>query len=254
MICALVAYLGAFFFSFLKSGRKLGLALTVLGTGSLGMVIYSRYQEAWPMLPMFLGVLFLAFCLACLRIIFHKYTPRLHPRCYQVTLDGIVLLLVTLAVLFPKDFYLPFIRSNTWFAHLFFITGTIGKALLIIAAVRAFCGQFSKNRAIPTRESFTLVLPWMSWGYGFLTISMFSGEVWSFLGWGMPVVWHDPAIAVAMTLWFYWTGVLHLHYMGNCGPQCRAILTTIGGLLIVFLGCYPELGPWEPVRLLNLLL
>lgn len=251
ILYAFAAFLGALLCSFCSRWTPHKI-FRILGLGCLGLVVFHRYFEAWPMLPMYLGVLLLAFCIELLRFFLVRERQLSSPRFSQLLLDGILVLLCGVSLFFAKDFYLPFIRSQTSFAHLFLITGALGKALLILTAIRSIDGSMQKGET-KTGQGLAQILPLAAWGYGLLTISMFCGEVWSFLGWGMPVVWHDPAIAIAMTLWFYWSCVLHLHYLSGFSSKLRIIFTAVGGALILFLGSYPELGPWEPDRFFSLI-
>lgn len=250
--CALASYLITLFLSFLARGGRTGLLLATVGTACMGTVVSFRYVEAWPMQPMYLGLPALTFCLGCIRIALQLWRPDSHSGQQQVVVDCILVLLTASSLFFPKDFYLPLIHSNTLWAHLCLLTGAAGKALLLVAASHALCCTGFLNGQKSCREGLSILLPWASWGYGLLTMSMFSGEMWSYQGWGMPVVWHDSAVAVAMTLWFYWTGVLHLHYLKHCSTGLRMALTSFGGFLIVFLGCYPEMGPWNPPGFLRI--
>lgn len=157
-------------------------------------------------------------------------------------LQGVIIVLNLLILIFPKDFYIPFIRSATIWAHIFFWTGVAAKAMLLMASVRALVFLLTDKTSVNAKP-LTAAMGWALWGFILLTISMFSGEVWSYLGWGTPVVWHDPAITTVMSLWFYWICLLHLHYSSAWNIKRRAWFMVGGGVLLVGLGCHPELGP-----------
>ena len=138
------------------------------------------------------------------------------------------------AVCFPKDFYLPFPQSKTLFAHLFFLFGVIGKSCFFVSAARAAAGETDA-------DSFR----WAVRGFAFWTISMFCGGLWSYLGWGTPVVWEDPAIVVAMAVWFFYVCFLHLHLTGGWTPRRRRVFAAAGGWAVLALHAIPDLGPFR---------
>ena len=74
---------------------------------------------------------------------------------------------------------------------------------------------------------------------------MFTGEMWSYLGWGTPVVWEDPAITTTMATWFFYICLLHLHLTGSWTTRSRGIYAAAGALVIFVLNCVPELGPFR---------
>jgi ABC-type transport system involved in cytochrome c biogenesis permease subunit len=86
---------------------------------------------------------------------------------------------------------------------------------------------------------------WSVWGFAFWTLSMFSGELWSYLGWGTPVVWDDPAITTVMATWFYYAYLLHLHLTGSWDIRSRTIYAAVGAVVVLSLNCLPEWGPFR---------
>ena len=93
-----------------------------------------------------------------------------------------------MALFFPKDHYLPFLRSKTIFSHLFFVFGVIGKSFFLMAAIHGFV--FLRQRRYGREHLTPGLKPAMQavvWGFGFWTFSMFAAEIWSYLGWGSPV-------------------------------------------------------------------
>ncbi len=66
--------------------------------------------------------------------------------------------------------------------------GVLGKACLLICGAWAWTILRHDETPGPRRKfSFYLVL-----GFAFWTLSLFSGEIWSYLGWGIPMVREDP--------------------------------------------------------------
>ena len=163
------------------------------------------------------------------------------------------------AVFSPNDFYLPFLESRTIFSHLFFLPGVVAKACFIIAGIHAIDhirlrrtdsgnGQAQKvkksdARVVPGNRNWTS--RWIVWGFAFWTISMFSGEIWSYLGWGSPVVWDDAAILTAMATWFYYTCFLHLHLQKMWNSKRRAYAAVFGAVLTLIFNFYPALGNFQ---------
>jgi ABC-type transport system involved in cytochrome c biogenesis permease subunit len=88
-------------------------------------------------------------------------------------------------------------------------------------------------------------MQWTVWGFAFWTLSMFTGELWSYLGWGTPVVWDDPAITTTMATWFFYICLLHLHLTGSWTARSRGVYTAAGALVVLVLNCVPELGPFR---------
>ncbi len=217
-----------------------------MGTGTLFYLaaIGLSYFRAWPMLPMYLGLPALVCYLAILWLLNRK-RYLLHPDCAEeFFLRLLIFFLGLLPLFFPKDFYLPFIRSVTIWSHLFFISGVAAKGFLLLGAIRGLAFLTEKNRSLDSAMSAILT------GFILLTLSIFCGEVWAYLGWGTPIVWHDAAITTILALWFYWICVLHLHYSTTWGKKKRAWLITGGGILIVVLSSPPEMGPFRMVELI----
>ena len=231
------------------------------------MVLYLRFWTAWPMLPMYAGPLALPFFMGVVVAI--KRHSLSNDASY--TARGILMLIVLIAlaeVLFPKDYYIPFVKSQTIWAHLFFWFGVAGRGCFLIGAAWATAGLVLRNgeskegrigeRMIPTSFSSHLSvshrpqispsyrsMQWIVWGFALWTLSMFTGELWSYLGWGTPVVWDDPAITTTMATWFFYICLLHLHLTGSWTSRSRGVYTAVGALVVLTLNCVPELGPFR---------
>lgn len=216
-------------------------------------IFIQRYHEAWPMMPMHLGIVGLPAFLAITWLYNYAATGKGDSIRYQRTeslfLQGTILLLALTALFFPKDFYLPFFRSITVWSHLFLLFGILGKSCLIIGGLNAFHYLLCQNQKEPD-TSLSSAANWIGYGYGLLTLSMFSGELWCYLGWGTPVVWHDAAITTVLALWLYWTCFLHLHYIGSWSQKRQALFIVAGAFLVLVLGCHPDMGPFRlPLRI-----
>jgi ABC-type transport system involved in cytochrome c biogenesis permease subunit len=211
-----------------------------------------RYRQAWPMLPMYLGPVALSLCLGCMVLLIRQGEKN---GTLTVRIAVAQTLFICLAaVLFPKDYYLPFIKSQTVWAHLFFLFSVVGKGCFLICAAWALAGlignTIKKSPASNTEHRLPIIdsrrtLRWAVWGFAFWTLAIFTGEVWSYLGWGTPVVWEDPVITTTMATWFFYICLLHLHLTGSWTARSRQIYAAAGALVIFLLNCIPELGPFR---------
>lgn len=200
----------------------------IFNTFSLGL----RYWTSFPLLPLYQGAYFLP-CITgilCIKPLFSDSGAFLHPL--------LVSFLALAALVFPNDFYVPFLQSKTPFAHLFFIFGVTGKALFLITgvwALKALKGSAHSNSARIMGKS-------AMWGFFFWTLSVFSGAIWSYLGWGSPLIWDDPLLTTTMATWLYYTLFLHLHLTGFKRLKSRAIIAVMGSVWVFAFTCLPELG------------
>lgn len=221
---------------------RLALIFAVLANAA---AVAMRYYYAWPMLPMYLGPAATALFLGTVAIFADNGERKASAKRLLLLLTA---LLAATAALFPKDFYLPFLKSKTILSHLFFIFGVAGKGCFLTGSIWAAVGLFSKQgfgengpRRSPTDRAFR----WTVWGFAFWTLSMFSGEMWSYMGWGAPVVWDEPAIATSMATWFFYVCLMHLHLTRTWSARGRAIYAAAGALVVFCLNFLPELGPFR---------
>jgi hypothetical protein len=200
-----------------------------------------RYMDAWPMLPLYQGPFFLSFAMGVvsLRHLLKTGSEGL-PRI------GLIAAISVAVLFFPKDYYLPFFKSNTAFSHFFFLFGVAAKACFLIASVEAGMLFLHRRREkeLPWNR-YAAVGGWITWGFAFLTLSMFAGEMWAYLGWGCPIVWEDSSIAVAMASWCFYTCFLHLHLSRRWTISGRLGFAAAGGPLMLFFTFYTELGPFQ---------
>jgi hypothetical protein len=251
-------------------GRRPQTALLFLVPALLAnaAVVAWRYWMAWPMLPMYLGPLVVPLLLGVMAAV--NRHPSGHGGWARRTTLTLILVISLAAVLFPKDYYIPFIKSQTVWAHLFFWSGMVGRGCFFVAAAWAMAGLIEKDpeegrrkiedgrNSAPSFHPSSIVsrpsgspsphlhyMPWTVWGFAFWTLSMFSGELWSYLGWGTPVVWDDPAITTTMATWFFYICLLHLHLTGSLTPRGRCAYAAVGALVVLGLNCAPELGPFR---------
>lgn len=233
-----------------RGGRRVSMVFLLLGMVCNGCAVGLRYWHAWPMLPMHLGLPALPLCLGIL-ICMNTFRGSTEITEHQLRWEHrntlfLIVLLTLLAVLFPRDFYLPFLQSKTIFAHLFLVCGVVGKAFFLLGAARAWVSlrlkKANAENALSTRDE-KRILRCVVWGFVFCTCSMFSGEIWSYLGWGTPVVWEDAAITMTMATWFYYICLLHLHLTRTWNLRHRTRYAAAGALVVLFLNCCPDMGP-----------
>jgi hypothetical protein len=211
-----------------------------------------RYWQAWPMMPMYLGPVALPLCLGCFYLLIRKSDRGAALTRRIVLAQALVISLAV--VLFPKDYYLPFVKSQTVWAHLFLLFSIAGKGALLVGAAWAMAGLGNRRpKKSPGPETeppmadaeHRQTFRWTVWGFAFWTLAMFTGEIWFYLGWGTPVVWEDPAITTTMATWFFYICWLHLHLAGSWTVRRRGIYAATGALVIFVLNCIPELGPFR---------
>ncbi len=229
--------------SALLSRQKVACFCLCVAFAAAFSAFFLRCFHAWPMLPMYGGLQGTTVALMTCWLAFFR-----GERCRESLLLLVIILLFSCAlVLFPKDFYLPLRRSITIWSWLFLLAGTVARALLLVAAVKGlvFCIGSGTSAKDPVPRTLCSAFVWAGWGFVLLTLSMFSGEIWSFLGWGTPVVWHDPAVASFMALWIYWIAFLHLHHTPGWSNSRRALFMVGGGMLVLF-SFRSDLGPFLP--------
>ena len=219
--------------------KKTTLFLLGIGLAANLSACIDMYYHAWPMLPLYTGMYLLPLCLGVI-----LFLTKLKNEQWSAMLPVLICLLSLVGLFFPKDYYLPFIMSKTIFSYIFFVSGVIGRSFFFIAAIKAlqpliFAKKQKKGNG-PGRYAGTA--DWVTWGFVFWTISMFAGGIWSYLGWGSPVVWEDPAVATTMATWFYYTCFLHLYLRRVWNLNKRLIFAAVGGILVFILNCYPEMG------------
>lgn len=237
------------FLASLGKGTRKGVTVLLLTLAVLAnlAVVFLRYHQAWPMLPMHLGAVALPLCLGLLTPFAGSgQTPQ--GQAVRRILLALIVLLVGAALCFPKDFYLPFLKSKTLLAHGFLWFGLAGKACFTVSAAWAISGLFLFRRT-PERQGLTAAMHrchrWAALGFTLWTLSMFAGELWSYLGWGTPVVWEDPALTLTMAAWFFYACLLHLHLTRAWTLRARTVYASLGGLLLLTLTCLPDFGPFR---------
>ncbi len=212
-----------------KMGAALFLTVGCLCNAlSLGI----RYYTSFPLLPLYQGPYFIPCVvgLFCIKPIFSHSGHLIHPL--------LVSFLAVTALLFPNDYYLPFLQFKTPFSHLFFLFGVMGKALFFMTGVSAFMILTGPTNSKNSKKMVNTAM----WGFFFWTLSIFSGAVWSYLGWGAPVIWDDPLLTTTMAVWLYYTLFLHLHLTKLHGSTPRAMLALAGTVGMFITTCLPELG------------
>jgi hypothetical protein len=240
---SVIFYILSFILS-LKS-NQLSLIKLILLAGVLanGASVVLRYITALPMSPMYMDAAGILLFLG-ITVLFTRKDNLFTLK----TATGLVSFLSILAVFFPKDYYLPFIKTLTVFSHLFIIFGIAGKGCFLIGGLWGISSLFNQGRSITEEHQKILVKKsfiWIILGFSLWTLSMFFGELWSYIGWGTPVEWEDPVITTAMAIWFYYIGLLHIHLTNFGNSKWRGIITASGVPVILFLTYLTNLGPYR---------
>lgn len=234
--------LGAFILAWLPPPRAWRAATLTWWASALAGGVYAglRYWMTWPMTPMFASGVLFAPLLVPLGALALRHTED--PACTVVihrALIGSGLIVVVLGVCFPKDFYLPIIKTASPYAHGVLLFGALGRACLLLCAAWGIA-VLSGCAAASSR-----LFQALTWGFGCWTLSLFSGEVWSYSGWGVPVVWEDPSTLTAIATWFFGVGLIHLYLVGLFSPRIRAALAVLVGVLVLTFNGGPDLGPFR---------
>lgn len=203
-----------------------------------------RYWAAWPMTPMYLGTAALPPVLALAAWSASRPVSADQRLFVMRRAIGLCCLVGAASILFPKDFYLPFLKTTSIFSHLHLFFTILGKAALMMAGLWAWAGLRASEDNRAAQAHFQ---NWLMWGFALWTLGMFAGEIWSYQGWGIPVVWDDAVIVCFMATWFYYIGLLHLHLTRSWSAKSRSLAAMAGIVLILALNCYPDLGPYRPL-------
>lgn len=240
---AAICYTAAFALLWSPFQRLAG-AVFLGGILANGVSVVFRYSSAWPMMPLFQAPAFLSLAIGVLCL-----NPMLRRKPGNALRLSPMLLTAYLALLFPKDYYLPFIHSATFFAHLFFLFGIVGKACLFLASVEALQLLWLDSRpaasATDDPGGARGVVHWIAWGFGFLSLSMFSGEMWSYLGWGSPIVWDDPTVMSTMSVWCLYACFLHLHLSRSWDLPRRLTAAVAGAVVLFVFTAAAEMGVFQ---------
>ncbi|MFH1060435.1 MAG: cytochrome c biogenesis protein CcsA [Pseudomonadota bacterium] len=236
---AALAYLAGLLLTWAPRPWPASLAL-VLGLGanlaSLGLKLYI----SWPMQAPHQEPYWLVAGLAGLAL---AYWPRRWPALGRLLMAATVLL-AAVEVLCPKDYYLPFPRSNTILAHVYLVFSAGGRATLWAGGLAAGLFLWDRTGADDkaARARFTNL---HIWGFVLYTLSLFTAEAWSYLGWSSPVIWEDPAMTSTMATWFFYAGFLHLYLLRGWDARRRAWFGLAGPPLLFYFNYLSETGQFQ---------
>jgi hypothetical protein len=204
-----------------------------LGCNLISLIL--RYQSYFPFISLYQTAFFLPFTVGVAGIVM---LPRLNLAWILP-----VNMLAWTACFFPNDFYLPFIQSQSIFAHGLFVFGIMGRTLFLLAgtAGAAFLIYPGEKKRIAGRSMLRFVL----WGFFFWTLSVFSGAVWAWLGWGSPIVWNDPLITCTMATWLLYAFVLHLGLTRFSDLKSKAWFILSACFFMFCVNCVLEAGPFR---------
>jgi hypothetical protein len=155
---------------------------------------------------------------------------------------AIVVSFVTL--LFPGDIYVSFVKTNSIFAHLFSATSSFARAAYLCSGAISIWLLLPRNNADsgPRTADLNRINNLIVAGFAFHTLSMFSGGLWAYCGWGTPIQWESHLLLGMAGVWFYYAWFLHLHLAGSYSRRTMLCATFAGGIL-TFLFCFlPDTG------------
>lgn len=203
------------------------------------------------MMPMYISSAVLPLFLGLIYIFFYRYMEKPGGRSARRFILFFAFLISALTCLFPKDFYIPFLKSAVIFSHLFLVFGILGKGCFLAStawSIGGFINACLPQIGDPEKCMIQAEKPAIKWaigGFAFFTVSMFSGELWSCLVWGTPVIWDDPGLTCVMAAWFFYVGMLHLHLTGAWKLKARTLYAACGGIAVNFFNIMPDTGPFR---------
>ncbi|MDR1936752.1 MAG: cytochrome c biogenesis protein [Candidatus Accumulibacter sp.] len=221
-------------------GRTRRAAAPLAWLAAVAGIVYAgmRYWMSWPMTPTFSGSLLFPPLLVLLGAFALRGSDPGVAAAVRRWLLACGLLVVLIGVCFPKDFYLPIVKNTSVYAHGVLLFGSIGRACFFIA------GGWSCAALLGHDDVMRRAFRWTAWGFACWTLSLFSGEVWSLSGWGVPMVWEDASTLTAVGTWLFYVGVIHLRLGGLGSRRARAATGVLGVALILALNGGPDMGPF----------
>jgi len=180
-----------------KAGLSAGIALNLAALLARGYIGGGWYIDQMVMEDALLpaGLAFMALYLA-------RSEDRDRQRIMLIPLAACTLLML----LAPKDPAVPFLRSQTLWAPLFFLTETISIVLFITASALAVADLVAGRTTLSPR-------PFILWGFIAFTICQIVGGVWAYVGWSYPFSWSDRHLASA-AVWCLAAALLHADFAG----------------------------------------
>jgi hypothetical protein len=161
---------------------------------------------------------------------------------------GATVVLSLYTLIFPGDIYMSFAKTNSLFAHGYSLFSSLARALYLCTgamALRGIVRTVSREQRVSDNEiTGNLIIA----GYCIHSLGMFSGGLWSYVGWGTPVQWQSHIFLGMAGVWFYYSW--HLHLKLSLGPgKARLSYSTLGGGIVTFIFSFlPETGklsiPW----------
>lgn len=212
----------------------LGLALNL---GSMGMKLYA----SWPMQAPYMQPFWLPATTAAMGLWLLARDDRPAAR----ALLGLAAGLALFTAFSPKDYYLPFPRSNTIFAHLFLAVDSAAKAFLLAGGAAAGLFLLASGDEDMQRGRRSLFASLIVWGFVLYSLGLFIAQTWSYLGWASPVVFNEYTMTSSMAAWFYYGCFLHLYLLKSWKARRRAWFALAGAPLLIYFNYLPETGQFK---------
>ncbi|HQP32065.1 MAG TPA: hypothetical protein PLB81_12125 [Deltaproteobacteria bacterium] len=206
-----------------KAGLSAGIAVNLAALLARGYIAGRWYIDQMVMEDALMpaGLALMALYLA-------RSEDRARPRIVLIPLAACAVLML----LAPKDPAVPFLRSQTLWAPLFFLTEIISVVLFITASALAVADLVARRMVLSSR-------PFILWGFIAFTICQIVGGVWAYVGWSYPFSWSDRHLASA-AVWCLAAALLHADFAG-VEPRIKAWCTALMLIPVVYLSLFNTL-------------
>lgn len=157
-------------------------------------------------------------------------------------LVGLTASVSVFTVFFPGDIYVSFLKTNTVFAHLYSVLTSGARAAYLISFAISMYAIIAENENSSIQSLLRYNTNLIIAGFAMQSIGMFSGAMWSFVGWGNPVQWQSQIFLGMAGLWFYYSWYLHLKIGRKSEGNLLFRSSAAGGFLTIIFTYLPETG------------
>ena len=167
---------------------------------------------------------------------------------YSIPVGIIAVLLSLYSYFFPGDIYVSFVNTNSIFAHIFSILSSSARAVYLCSGAAAvyYIVNLKKNKM--ERANLAIINNLIITGFCLHSAGMFSGGIWSYIGWGAPVQWQSHIFLGMAGIWFFYSWYLHLKLSGNSAKNRLVYSALAGGILVLIFSFLPETGKFNGLR------
>ncbi len=244
-VLAACLYTAGFGFSLAHRRAAAGVLLVLGLTANTGSLVLRLYTS-WPMQAPYQEPFWLPASLAVLACWFISNRDRGLAK----SLVGMAAAAAVFSLFFPKDYYLPFPRSATVFAHVFLLVSAASKGFLLAGGAAAGLWLHTDQGSPLYKARRSLFGNLIIWGFVLYSLGLFIAQAWSYLGWASPVIFDEYTITSSMATWFYYGCFLHLFLLKRWKAKRRAWFGLAGAPLMIYFNYLPETGMFKwPVLL-----